>query len=58
MRVPDSDAVNAELAARGILCDSRPEVGVRLGPHFYNTDDELRFAVEQIAELAAVRTLG
>ena len=41
-----------------ILCDSRPEVGVRLGPHFYNTDDELRFAVEQIAELAAVRTLG
>ena len=58
VRVPDSDAVNAELAARGILCDSRPEVGVRLGPHFYNTDDELRFAVEQIAELAAVRTLG
>jgi kynureninase len=53
-RVPEPNAVNAELAARGILCDSRPEVGLRLGPHFYNSDDELRFAVEQIAELAGV----
>jgi hypothetical protein len=26
-------------------------VGLRFGPHFFNTDDELRFAVEQIAEL-------
>jgi hypothetical protein len=26
-------------------------VGLRFGPHFFNTDDELRFAVEQVAEL-------
>jgi kynureninase len=56
VRVPDSDAVCAELAARGTICDSRPEVGLRLGPHFFNTDDELRRAVEQIAELATVRS--
>ncbi len=53
VRVPEPDAINAELGARGIICDSRPEVGLRLGPHFYNSDDELRFAVEQIVELAS-----
>ena len=45
-------ASTAELAERGVICDWRPDVGVRLGPHFFNTDDELRFAVEQIVELA------
>ena len=58
VRVPEPDAVNDELAARGILCDSRPEVGLRLGPHFYNSDDELRSAVGQIAELAGSRIAG
>ena len=52
VKTPDFEAVNAELARRGILVDSRPETGLRLGPHFYNTDDELRFAVEQIAEIS------
>jgi kynureninase len=56
VRPPDFERVDAELAARGILCDHRPDVGLRLGPHFFNTDDELRYAVEQIAELAAQRT--
>jgi kynureninase len=37
---------------RGVLCDWRPDGGLRLGPHFFNTDDELRFAVEQISELS------
>jgi hypothetical protein len=43
--------VHAELAARDILCDFRPETGLRLGPHVFNTDDELRFAAEQIREI-------
>jgi len=51
VRVPEFAAVHAELEARGILCDFRPDAGIRLGPHFYNLDDELRFAVEQIAEI-------
>ena len=57
VRVPDSNAIAAELAAREILIDSRPEV-LRLGPHFYNTDDELRFAIEQIAELSRAAPAG
>jgi kynureninase len=48
-------AVHAELEARGILCDFRPDAGIRLGPHFYNTDDELRFAIDQIAEILETR---
>ena len=53
MSVPEFAAVHAELEARGILCDFRPDAGIRLGPHFYNTDDELRFALDQIAEILA-----
>jgi kynureninase len=49
--VPEFAAVHAELEARGILCDFRPDAGIRLGPHFYNTDDEIRFAGAQIVEI-------
>jgi len=52
-RVPDFQAVHAELAARDIICDYRPDAGLRFGPHFFSTDDELRFAVEQVAEILA-----
>jgi kynureninase len=51
VRVPDFEAVHRELAERQILCDFRPETGIRLGPHFFTTDDELRFVVDQIAEI-------
>jgi len=51
LHVPEFPAVHAELEARGILCDFRPDAGIRLGPHFYNADDEILFAVEQIAEI-------
>jgi kynureninase len=53
VRTPDFERVGRGLAARGVIIDWRPDVGLRLGPHFFNTDDELRFAVEQIVELTA-----
>jgi kynureninase len=49
--VPDFSAVHAELAARDIICDYRPDAGLRFGPHFFTTDDELRFAVDQVTEI-------
>jgi kynureninase len=52
-RVPDFQAVHAELAARDIICDTRPDAGIRFGPHFFTTDDELRFAVDQVSEILA-----
>ena len=49
--VPEAAAVYAELETRGILGDFRPGAGIRLGPHYFNTDDEIRFAVAQIADV-------
>src|SRR5919198_1240423 len=51
LRVPEFEAVHTELAGRGVLCDFRPDVGIRLGPHYYNGDEELRHAVAQIADI-------
>lgn len=53
VRTPEFEAVHAELAAREILCDFRPEVGLRFGPHFFTTDDEIEFAVSQLREIVA-----
>jgi kynureninase len=51
VRTPEFEAVHKELAERQIICDFRPEAGLRLGPHYYNPDDELSYAVAQIAEI-------
>jgi kynureninase len=50
-RVPEFEAVHAALAERQVICDHRPDVGLRFGPHFFTTDDELRFAVAQVTEI-------
>jgi kynureninase len=49
--VAESAAVYAELEERAILCDYRPGAGIRIGPHFFNTDDEIRLVVEQITDI-------
>jgi kynureninase len=51
VRTPEVEAVHRELDARDIICDFRPDVGIRFGAHFFNTDDELRFAANQVAEI-------
>jgi kynureninase len=62
VHVPDFPAVHRELTEREILCDFRPDSGIRLGPHYYTSDDELRFAIAQIGEIletgAFARHLG
>ena len=51
VNVPEAAAVYAELEEREILCDFRPGAGIRIGPHFFTTDDEIRFAIGQIVEI-------
>ena len=51
VNVPHFEAVHKELSERQILCDFRPGAGIRLGPHYFTTDDELRFAIDQIADV-------
>jgi kynureninase len=53
--VPEFEAVHRELTEREVICDYRPDVGVRFGPHFFTTDDELRFAIEQLREILDTR---
>jgi kynureninase len=51
VRTPDFAAVHAELESRGILCDFRPDAGLRFGPHFFTTDEEIELAVSSITEI-------
>lgn len=37
------------LAKRGVFVDCRPGVGLRVSPHFFNTDEEIEQALETIA---------
>ena len=53
VHVPEFPAVHRELADRQVLCDFRPDAGIRLGPHFFTSDDELRFAIDQIGDILA-----
>jgi kynureninase len=52
---PHAEEVSRELLARDILVDYRPKAGIRLSPHFYNRDEEIDYALEQIAEILASR---
>jgi kynureninase len=56
VKPPGHERVGRGLLERGVIIDWRPDVGLRLGPHFFTTDDEIRFAVEQIAELAGAQS--
>jgi kynureninase len=51
LHVPEFPAVHAELTERAILCDFRPDAGIRLGPHYFTTDEEIRFALAEIADI-------
>jgi kynureninase len=51
VHVDEFPAVHRELSERQILCDFRPDAGIRIGPHYYNSDAELELVVEQIAEI-------
>jgi kynureninase len=48
---PNAAAVSRELLAREILIDYRPKAGIRISPHFYNSDEECDYALEQIADI-------
>lgn len=51
--VPHGYAVCQALSAREIVVDFRPDAGLRVAPHFYNTDAEVEAAVAAITEILA-----
>ena len=58
IEMPDAPEVCRELLRRDVLVDYRPKAGVRLSPHFYNTDDELDKAIGVIENILADRQLA
>ncbi len=49
--VPHAGEVVRELAAREVLVDYRPGAGIRIGPHFFTSDDELEAVVAEIKSI-------
>lgn len=43
--------VSRELIAREIIVDFRKNAGIRIAPHFYNSDEEVYAAVDSIGEI-------
>ena len=56
--MPDSQEVCSQLLKRDILVDWRPKAGVRMSPHFYNTDQELDAAISAVEEILKSRTVA
>jgi kynureninase len=55
--VPDPQDVCRELIKREILVDWRPKAGVRMSPHFYNTDQELEIGIGAVEEILKERAV-
>jgi kynureninase len=55
VNVPDAARVARTLKARDFLVDYRPPVGIRISPHFYNTDDEIESVISEISRIVARR---
>ncbi|HZA51085.1 MAG TPA: aminotransferase class V-fold PLP-dependent enzyme [Myxococcaceae bacterium] len=52
-----SEDCSRRLIERGFIIDWRPRGGIRISPHFYNSDDECRAIMEEIRQLRASGSL-
>ena len=51
VEVEQAPAVVKALAAREILLDCRPDVGLRVSPHFYTSDDDLAHFLDELEDI-------
>jgi kynureninase len=49
---PNGAVVADELIRRGVIVDHRPGAGIRMAPHFYNTEAEIDHAMHTLFEIA------
>jgi len=49
--VEDAQSVAEQLAERRVFVDWRPGAGLRISPHFFNTDEEVAEALQILADL-------
>ncbi len=50
---PRAEEICPLLLERQILCDYRPGAGIRMAPHFYNTEEECDRAIRVLSTLAS-----
>lgn len=53
LNVPEAEAVARTLIDREFIVDYRPGAGIRIGPHFYNTEDEVDSIAREIRNILA-----
>ncbi|MGH9370022.1 MAG: aminotransferase class V-fold PLP-dependent enzyme [Vicinamibacterales bacterium] len=51
--VPDGARVSQELIRREVIVDYRPGAGIRMAPHFYNTEEEIDHAFATLHEIVS-----
>lgn len=51
--VPNGKAIAEALIQSGVIVDYRPDAGIRMSPHFYNTEAEIDRALDLLQELVA-----
>ncbi len=51
LRAPHAQEVSAALNAEDIVCDYRPNSGIRFSPHFYTTDEEIEEAFVAVDDI-------
>lgn len=56
--IPDGQQVTEELIQRGVIVDYRPGAGIRIAPHFYNSEAEVNRAMTVLDELIASQSSG
>jgi len=56
--MPDAEQVCRELLRPDILVDYRPKAGERMGPHFYNKDEELNTVIAAVEEILKERAVA
>jgi len=51
LNMPNAYEISRALLARNLVIDFREGAGIRVAPHFYNSDDEVRLVIDAIAEI-------
>jgi len=51
LNMPYAYEISKELIRRNILIDYRKGAGIRIAPHFYNTDDEIIFVMNELKNI-------
>jgi kynureninase len=53
MDVPDGERVTQQLLTRKVIVDYRPNAGIRMAPHFYNSEADIDTAIGTMEEILA-----